>query len=203
MAKESEKEKDDSESESKVEGKGLKSRFAWIRSKQVRNIAGMLVVATFIAGSLTILLRPRDSSGNLSREVSLGDFSYFPRAGVASSTERAEFSLHISLLPKTDQLGRYLLSSHEFKVQQNIEELLRRANGGDFDDPTLNELKRQLQATINETLGEHVIEDVIITDLLVSHRAEEPEEEVASDEEPPAQPDTDHVGQWDEVPPTP
>ena len=41
----------------------------------------------------------------------------------------------------------------------------------DFEDPALTELRRQLQETINRTLGKAIIEEVIITDLSVDRVA--------------------------------
>ena len=48
---------------------------------------------------------------------------------------------------------------------RTFEELLRRAHGGDFEDPGLQELKRQLQERINQALGIRAVADVIVTDL--------------------------------------
>ena len=98
-------------------------------------------------------------------EVGLGDFAF--RAGQAEKGRivAAEFSLHIALLPQLGEAAHFCLKTRKFRVQQDIEELLRQAHGGDFDDPTLAELKRQLQEQVNETLGIRAIADVIITDL--------------------------------------
>jgi hypothetical protein len=52
-------------------------------------------------------------------------------------------------------------------VQQGIEELLRKAASEDFQDPTFAGLKRQFQETVNGTLGERVIAEVIMTHVTV------------------------------------
>jgi len=64
------------------------------------------------------------------------------------------------------------LDACRFRVQQNVEELLRRAHGGDFDDPGLGELKRQLQERINERSG-RAIAEVIVTDLKLQHNGQD------------------------------
>jgi hypothetical protein len=62
------------------------------------------------------------------------------------------------------------LAAKRLRVQQAVEELIRRAHGGDFDDPLLAGLKQQLQEEINEALGIRVIDDVIITDLKLTRK---------------------------------
>lgn len=108
-------------------------------------------------------------------EVGLGDFAF--RAGQAEKGRivAAEFSLHIALLPQLDEAAHFCLKTRKFRVQQDIEELLRQAHGADFDDPTLAELKRQLQEQVNETLGIRAIADVIITDLKLTFNDKKPD----------------------------
>jgi len=75
------------------------------------------------------------------------------------------------LLDDMQHIGKIRLDDRKFKVQQEVEQLLREAAAGDFDDPKLAELKRQLQETINQVAGKRVIKEVIITDLSI-HRAD-------------------------------
>jgi len=104
-----------------------------------------------------------------SPEVSLGKFRFDADDQQASRITNAEFSLHIALLEHVEGAARQRLDAYRFRVQQDVEELLRRAHGGDFDDPGLGELKRQLQERINETLGMRAIAEVIVTDLKLQH----------------------------------
>ena len=112
------------------------------------------------------------SSEAAAAEISLGDFRFEANPTEAGSISSAWFSLHIVLLDPVDTEARKKLESRGFRVQQDVEELLRQAHGGDFDDPNLGELKRQLQEQVNETLGMRAIADVIITDLELTPREE-------------------------------
>jgi hypothetical protein len=105
-------------------------------------------------------------------EFSLGEFQFVADPSEGGPIARAEFSLHITLLDEVDRVARKGLEEKKFRVQQGIEELIRRAHGGDFDDPVLGGLKRQLQEQINQTLGVRVIADVIITDLLLERNSD-------------------------------
>jgi len=108
-----------------------------------------------------------------SPEVSLGVFRYVADPAQAGQITSAEFSLHIALLDQVEGAARRALSVKRYRVQQAVEELTRRARSGDFDDPLLTGLKRQLQEQINQTLGFRVIADVIITDLKLERKADE------------------------------
>ena len=102
-------------------------------------------------------------------EISLGAFQFIPEQAEGSPVLSAEFSLHIAPLEDVEKTARYLLSQRKYRVQEGVEELLRRAHGGDFRDPDLSDLKQQLQERVNQALGMRAISEVIITDLEV-HR---------------------------------
>lgn len=114
-------------------------------------------------------------------EIGLGDFKFRADLAERGPVAAAQFSLHVAFAPQSEQAGRERLAVRKFRVQQDVEELLRRAHGADFDDPRLRELKRQIQEQINETLGTRAVADVIITDLVV-----EPSSERAAERAEPA-----------------
>jgi flagellar basal body-associated protein FliL len=104
-------------------------------------------------------------------EISLGTFRFVNLQPEGSPIAEAEFELHVSLLSEVDRLARPLLESRKFRIEQDVEELLRQVHGADFDDPTLAELKRQIQEKVNQTLEMRGVEAVIVTDLTLKHRA--------------------------------
>ena len=110
-------------------------------------------------------LTAEPSLGQSTSEYSLGPFRFVADPSEGGPVSSAEFSLHITLLDEVHRTARSELWAKKFRVQQAVEELIRRAHGGDFDDPLLGDLKRQLQEQINQTLGIRAIADVIITDL--------------------------------------
>jgi len=103
-------------------------------------------------------------------EVALGTYHFLAAPREPGQVESASFSLHIALLEHVEAPARQRLRDRQHRVRQDVEELLRRAHGGDFEDPTLAGLKRQLQEQINDTLGMRAISDVIITNLELTHR---------------------------------
>jgi flagellar basal body-associated protein FliL len=108
-------------------------------------------------------------------EVSLGEYYFEAPPAARGMVSAAKFKLHISLLKDMDSQARARLEARKFKVQQDVEELLRQAHGGDFEDPELDELKRQIQEQINASLELRAISDVIITDLSLSHENNSPQ----------------------------
>jgi hypothetical protein len=123
-----------------------------------------------------------------SPEVTLGDFHFQADKAEAGRTTAADFTLHIALLEPAERLARERLATHKLRIRQDVEELLRRAHSGDFDDPALQELKRQLQEQICQSLGMRAISDVIITDVRL-HRTERPGPSTADTAGPVASPD--------------
>ncbi len=98
-------------------------------------------------------------------EIGLGAFHFEGDRSEGGSVGKADFSLHISLLEPVDLAARQRLAARKYHVQQDVEELLRKAHSGDFEDPGLTDLKRQLHEQINQTLGVRTVAEVIITDL--------------------------------------
>jgi hypothetical protein len=151
------------------------SRLAAIRRSLLAKWLPIVIVGSVVAHGLLWSLRGGGAgeSAKPVGEITLGKFHFTDHPGSLSAISGADFQLHISLLKDLDSQARARLNERKFKVQQDVEELLRQAHGGDFDDPELNELKRQLQEQINASLELRAISEIIITDLFVDRQAEE------------------------------
>lgn len=156
-------EEDSTGEQSKTPG----SSASWRRFLTQKWIAILVASSIVVHGAcfLYYCLARRNSPETPSPEVCLGAFMFEADKAEGGRLVNAEFSLSVALLEHVDQAARRQLKAHRFRVQQDVEELLRRAHGGDFDDPTLGDLKRQLQEQVNETLGIRAVADVIITNL--------------------------------------
>jgi flagellar basal body-associated protein FliL len=162
---------DDGAEDDNAEGEGQASgeRSTFFSSRRVV----CTVIITLVVQSLGMayyILQTKQAPVGLEAEVDLGDYQFNGNQIVS----RIEFTLHVSLLGGLDRQGRHLLRTHQHRVQQEIEQLLRQAHEGDFEDPVLAELKRQIQETINQTLGKNVISEVIVTSLELERIAQEP-----------------------------
>ena len=139
----------------------------FLTKKRLAIIVGSAIIMPAI-GYAAIAASSGTEMASVSPEVSLGAFWYETSSDAASEQIRADFKLHLQLLEQVDGPARERLNARRFKVQQDIEELLRRAPNGDFEDPSLTELKRQIQVQINQTLGMRgAIEEVIVTGLVI------------------------------------
>ena len=150
-------------SESQVKKPNVASRFTGFLKRRWGFVvlAAVLLVHTSVVWYLTAA---HADGRNTKREVSLGEFEFVNRT-LEHSVRHAEFDLHLSLLDAVEDEAREQLDHRRFRVQQDVEQLLRQAHGADFADPKLTELKRRLQEQVNESLGMRAIRDVIITDL--------------------------------------
>ncbi|MHB1033491.1 MAG: flagellar basal body-associated FliL family protein [Pirellulales bacterium] len=116
----------------------------------------------------------RTAKKSPSAELTLGQFRFIAESAEAGDVSRADFSLHIRLLNEVATPARRQLEDRKFKVQQDIEELLRQARSGDFVEPTLTGLKRRVQEQVNASLGMRALAGVIITDLKLERASEKP-----------------------------
>ncbi len=151
-----------------------------------------VILACSVLSNAGILWRYRLQPHNggtgmsISPEVSLGEYHCCVN-GQRPPIEGAEFCLHVALLDEVDLSARSRLTARRRRVQQGVEELLRRAHSEDFDDPALGDLKRQLQERINGVLEMRAISEVIITDLVLHHLPPEADDVSERIEGPPAQ----------------
>jgi flagellar basal body-associated protein FliL len=102
-----------------------------------------------------------------SPEMELGVFHFDTNRADEGQTTHADFAVCLALQDSNEQASRQRLATHKYRVQQEIEELLRKAHCGDFDDPSLRDLKRQCREQINQVLGLQGVCEVIITDLRI------------------------------------
>lgn len=100
-----------------------------------------------------------------SSEVDLGRYEFRNASARRGELAEVQFALHVRFLDEVDGRARHQLADRRFRVEQDIEEILRQAHAADFTDPHLRELKRQLQEQINRSLELRSVADVIVTDL--------------------------------------
>lgn len=146
--------------------------------KRLWAVLGVLMLVP-IVGISCYRLGYRAAASPANAEISLGEFRFDACKPAAGQVADASFALHLALLDEVARPARQRLQVRAFRVEQDIEELLRRAHSTDFDDPSLAELKRQLQEQINRTLGLRAIADVIVTNLQLD-RAPAPPVSVAA-----------------------
>jgi len=147
-----------------------------------RGLAILLVVSLVVHGFAFAYYRLAGPGPSVPpHEIELGEFQFVPADTEVGPIAGAEFSLYVTLLEGFERSGREQLARHRCRVQQDIEQLLRQAHAGDFEDPCLTELKRRIQAQVNKSLGVRAVADVIITglELRLTPEAAQPEAQAA------------------------
>lgn len=150
---------------------GAPAKSRWKRLLGKTWVVLFVVVLIALQFGLFAYLRSGSSVIPTTPEITLGEFCFENASATASPIRRAEFELHVGVLPEVDRDARLRLIARRYKVQQAIEELLRRSQATDFEDPALAELKRQLQEQINTSLGLRSVSEIIITDLKLTRGA--------------------------------
>jgi flagellar basal body-associated protein FliL len=148
-----------------------KSKFALFSGKTVQYWLVFLVISTLVIHGIGLAyykLSSNRTTVEYSPEISVGNFEFTADKTAGGRVAGAEFSLYITALEGLDRIARTRLTSYKYRVQQEIELLLRQAHSGDFGDPALSDLKRQIREQINQVLGNRVVSDVIIANLKIT-----------------------------------
>ena len=166
--KETESPEPSAETDQKQAKSGPSSRYAGIiKTVSRRGLVVLLVVSLICNGAALAKLGSNGNSASeqLTPEVSLGQFSFVSSQAEADQVVKAEFTMHVALSEDVEKEGRRRIYQRRFRLLQDVEELLRGAHSGDFDDPLLRGLKQKLKERINKTLGIRAAAYVIITGL--------------------------------------
>jgi flagellar basal body-associated protein FliL len=177
------------EAQTESSSKG-KSRFALFSPKSVPYWLAFLLISTLVIHGIGWAYYKAVNAivpVELSPEIEVGNYKFMADKTSGGRLSGAEFSLYITALEGLDRIARTRLASHKFRVQEEIESLLRQAHSGDFDDPSLNDLKRQIREKINQTLGNRVVSDVIIANMKIT---------TSNNKEPAATADTATSPPW-------
>ena len=145
---------------------GPSNRYADIvRTVSRQGLMITLAVSLIANGAALARLGSNDNSAReqLTPEVQLGQFGFVSSQAEAGQVVKAEFTVHVALSEDVEDEGRRRISQRQFRLRQDVEELLRGAHSGDFDDPLLRGLKQKLKERINKTLGIRAAAYVIIT----------------------------------------
>lgn len=124
----------------------------------VLNAVGFVVVAS---------TWKRSEAGHAPAEYPLGAYRYLGSRYEPGRVASAEFALHVAAAPGYGEQACSVLEAHKFRLRQGIEELLRRTSPKEFDDIGLRQLKRSIRSRIEEILDTRLVDDVIVTDLVI------------------------------------
>jgi flagellar basal body-associated protein FliL len=157
---------------------GWKARISRFRQAAARHwFVGLITIALVgHAAGLWMFALQQTAQPEQTGEVDLGRFEYRNTSVRRGEVSAATFALHVRFIDEVESRARGQLADRRFRVEQDIEEILRQAHGADFADPHIRELKRQFAEQINRSLELRSVSDVIITDLNIesTHAAARP-----------------------------
>lgn len=148
----------------------------WLSRFFTKGVLGFFLVVSLLgqaAGIVYCRASARRPAEALPEEIGLGAYCFQASNAMAERVAAADFALHVTLQPSVEQTARRRLADRKCRVRQAIEELLRKAHCADFDDPSLGDVKRQVQEQVNQVLGIRAVADVILTDLKLQHAPRE------------------------------
>jgi hypothetical protein len=146
---------------------------AWWKSTVVRRWIVILVVASFIVdGAVLLVVRKSNVKSTIEPEYTLGAFALFPSDSATAAP--TSFKIHVRFIEDLDAQARQQIVKHQYRVQENIEGLLEKARGIEWEDSTIARLKHQIQDRIDADLDLRAVAEVIFTDPVFNPRHIEP-----------------------------
>ncbi|MBN2579655.1 MAG: hypothetical protein JXB10_11755 [Pirellulales bacterium] len=154
----------DAEEPSNSEGK---KTFQFFKGKWFfQTVVGLIVLSVVVqAGGWLYYYLTSPNQAQQGPEIGLGQYQFRDAPPAGGRITKAQFALHVTLLKGLEKSGREALADHKYRVQQDVEQLLRTVHSGDFEDPALDGLKLQIREKVDKAVGTRVVSDVIITDL--------------------------------------
>lgn len=160
-----------SEEEKSEQSHANTSKFGLFRGQTKQYWLPILLISTIVIHGIGLAyykISINQAPVEYSPEISLGSYEFAADKTAGGRVVGADFALYITALEGLDHIARTRLASHKFRVQEEIEVLLRQAHSGDFEDPALSDLKRRISEQINQVLENRVVSEVIIANLKIS-----------------------------------
>ena len=126
---------------------------------------GVIVCASLVIHAVVFLFAHKSTgSAAVPGEFTIGVFT-LPTGEHGDLQAPGKFTLHIRLIDDFDSLGRQRLATHQFRVREAVEGLLRKSKGLDWDDTAVARFKHEIQERIDNSIDLRAVAEVIITDL--------------------------------------
>ncbi len=102
-------------------------------------------------------------------EIALGSFE-FARPGGDNQIYRGQFDLFVRLADRLDTSQQQQFLREPQRLQQAVEETLRRLRLADFTELRLTRLKTRVQDRLNDELGFEAVEEVLVANFKMAAR---------------------------------
>jgi hypothetical protein len=132
-----------------------------------RWLAALVIGSLIVHGMVFALVRKSAGRAAAQPEYTVGTFSFVAGEPSDSRTVAGKFDLHVRFLDELDAPARQRIASHQYRVRESIEGLLRDSQGLNLDEPALTRLKHEIQERIDGALDLRAVAEVIITDMSV------------------------------------
>jgi hypothetical protein len=101
-------------------------------------------------------------------EIPLGSFEFSRTGGANQKVYRGQFDLFVRLSDQLDASQQQQFLREQPRLQQVVEETVRRLRLADFTDYRLSRLKARVEERLNDELGFTVVSEVLIANFKIS-----------------------------------
>ncbi len=141
----------------------------WSRLFAWRWLIAAVTISLLLEAAVIYWFRVRtpDDAPMITGEVALGSFE-FTRSGGDNQIYRGQFDLFVRLADRLDASQQQQFVREEQRLQQAVEETVRRLRLADFTELRLTRLKDRVQDRLNDELGFNGVEEVLIANFKIA-----------------------------------
>jgi hypothetical protein len=133
-----------------------------------RLVAGLAILLLIDAAVIYWLrMRTRDETPVIAGEIAFGSFE-FTRSSGENRVYRGQFDLFIRLSDRLDAREQKQFVREQARLQQAVEETIRRLRLADFTDLRLTRLKNRVQDCLNDELDFEAVEEVLVANFKIA-----------------------------------
>jgi hypothetical protein len=142
----------------------------WTRLFSSRWLIGAVAISFLLEAAIIYWFRMRSpqEAAIIAEEIPLGSFEFSRSGGVDKQIYRGQFDLFVRLSDHLESSERQQFMREQPRLQQAVEEALRRLRLADFTDLRLSRLKTHVQERLNDELGFDAVAEVLVSNFKIN-----------------------------------
>src|SRR5579871_2495760 len=142
---------------------------AWSKSVLVQRWLAVIIVGSVVAHLIVFALFHKSAARSpIQGEYTVGTFAFIEGQPNNAPATTGKFDLHVRFIDDLDTQARQRIATHQYRVREGIEGLLRNSQGMELNDSALARLKHDIQEKIDEALDLRAVAEVLMTDWTIS-----------------------------------
>jgi hypothetical protein len=151
-------------------GESERSGSEWIRLFSSRWLIAAVAISFLLETAIIYWFRMRSpqEAAIVVEEIPLGSFDFSRSGDRDKPVYRGQFDLFVRLSDRLESSDRQQFMREQPRLQQAVEDTLRRLRLADFTDLRLSRLKSRVQERLNDELGFDAVTEVLVSNFKIN-----------------------------------